>query len=113
MGDLEGDITDRRRFLKAVAAAGSGLAGRAVAPNLAAGTSAIGMPATEPKLAEACATLEAPLSRSVAPAETKSLEFPSDHPLPGLPETDPLTWTGDLSIRMMDGAHRYAERKIG
>ena len=29
-----------------------------------------------------------------------------------LPGTKPLTWDGDLSERMMDGLHRYAERKI-
>src|SRR4051794_15594973 len=26
--------------------------------------------------------------------------------------TEPLTWEGDLSQKMMDGAHRYVERKI-
>jgi dienelactone hydrolase len=31
------------------------------------------------------------------------------HPLPG---TQPLTWEGDLSERMMDGAHHFVERKI-
>jgi dienelactone hydrolase len=31
------------------------------------------------------------------------------HTLPG---TEPLTWQGDLSERMMDGAHRFVERKI-
>jgi dienelactone hydrolase len=31
-------------------------------------------------------------------------------PLPG---TKLLTWQGDLSVRMMDGAHRFVERKIG
>lgn len=30
-------------------------------------------------------------------------------PLPG---TKPLTWQGDLSVRMMDGAHQFVERKI-
>jgi dienelactone hydrolase len=29
-----------------------------------------------------------------------------------LPATGELTWEGDLSERMMDGAHRFAERKI-
>ncbi len=29
-----------------------------------------------------------------------------------LPGTAPLTWEGDLSVRMMDGAHRFVERKI-
>lgn len=29
-----------------------------------------------------------------------------------LPETQPLTWAGDLSARMLDGCHRYIERKI-
>ena len=37
-------------------------------------------------------------------------------PRPGrftrLPGTQPLTWEGDLSERMMDGAHRFVERKI-
>jgi dienelactone hydrolase len=113
MRDLERDITDRRRFLKAVAAAGSSLAGTAVAPNLVPETSVIGKSATEPKSAETCAALEAPLSRNVPPEQIKQLELPSDQPLPGLPGTDPLNWTGDRSIKMMDGAHRYAERKIG
>jgi dienelactone hydrolase len=31
------------------------------------------------------------------------------HTLPG---TQPLTWEGDLSERMMDGAHRFVERRI-
>ena len=31
------------------------------------------------------------------------------HTLPG---TAPLTWEGDLSERMMDGAHRFVERKL-
>src|SRR5688572_9727840 len=30
-------------------------------------------------------------------------------PLPG---TQPLTWEGDLDVRMMDGAHRFVERRI-
>jgi dienelactone hydrolase len=29
-----------------------------------------------------------------------------------LPGTEPLTWQGDLSERMMDGAHRFVEQKI-
>jgi dienelactone hydrolase len=29
-----------------------------------------------------------------------------------LPETQPLTWEGDFSEKMMDGAHQYVERKI-
>jgi hypothetical protein len=29
-----------------------------------------------------------------------------------LPGTQPLTWQGDLSERMMDGAHKFVERKI-
>jgi len=31
---------------------------------------------------------------------------------PALPGTEPLDWEGDLSVRMMDGAHRFVERKI-
>jgi dienelactone hydrolase len=31
---------------------------------------------------------------------------------PVLPGTQPLTWDDDLSERMMDGAHRYVQRKI-
>src|SRR5437773_7180978 len=112
MRDREGDITDRRRFLKTVAVAGSSLAGTAVVPNLVTETSAIATPAPEPKIVETCATLEAPISRSISPDQIKPLEFPSDQPLQGLPGSQPLTWTGDLSIKMMDGAHRYAERKI-
>jgi dienelactone hydrolase len=29
-----------------------------------------------------------------------------------LPDTEPLTWEGDLSARMLDGAHRFIDRKI-
>lgn len=29
-----------------------------------------------------------------------------------LPDTSPLTWEGDLSMRLMAGAHRFVERKI-
>jgi dienelactone hydrolase len=29
-----------------------------------------------------------------------------------LPSTQPLTWDGPLDVRMMDGAHRFVERKI-
>ena len=29
-----------------------------------------------------------------------------------LPNTQPLDWQGDLSVRMMDGLHRFVERKI-
>src|SRR6476659_420645 len=29
-----------------------------------------------------------------------------------LPGTEPLTWEGDHSARMMDGAHQYVDRKI-
>jgi dienelactone hydrolase len=32
--------------------------------------------------------------------------------VPTLPGTQPLTWEGDLSERMMDGAHRFVEKKI-
>lgn len=31
---------------------------------------------------------------------------------PALDETQPLAWEGDLADRMMDGAHRFVERKI-
>src|SRR6185503_9126893 len=30
----------------------------------------------------------------------------------GLPGAGTLTWNDDLSVRMMDGAHRFVERKI-
>jgi dienelactone hydrolase len=30
-----------------------------------------------------------------------------------LPNTAPLTWEGDMSMRLMEGAHRFVERKIG
>ena len=36
----------------------------------------------------------------------------SDAQVHTLPGTQPLTWTGDLSEKMMDGAHRFVERKI-
>ena len=35
-----------------------------------------------------------------------------DAPLQALPGTQLLSWQGDLSERMMDGAHKYVERKI-
>src|SRR5437762_3028351 len=88
------------------------MAGTAVGPNPANGASAK-VKSGEPEFAETCTAMEAPPSRSVSADEIKQIDFPSDHPLPGLPGTLPLTWTGDLSIKMMDGAHRYAERKIG
>jgi dienelactone hydrolase len=97
----------RRRFLKAFMAAGSSLA---VAPNLAADKSAVDTVATEASPVEDCVTLEAPASLTIPPIDVKPLEIPSDHP--GLSGTSPLTWTGDLSVKMMDGAHRHAERKI-
>jgi dienelactone hydrolase len=109
MSEYPADTAGRRRFLKAVMAAGSSLA---VAPNLAADKSAVDTVATEAPPAEDCVTLEAPASWTVPPIDVKPLEFPPDHPLPGLSWTLPLTWTGDLSVKMMDGAHRYAERKI-
>jgi dienelactone hydrolase len=99
----------RRRFLKSLMAAGSGLA---VAPDFAADKSAVDTVAAEASPAEDCVTLEAPASRTVAPIDVKPLEFPPEHPFLGLPATAPLTWSGDLSVKMMDGAHRYAERKI-
>src|ERR1700694_5713670 len=33
-------------------------------------------------------------------------------PAQKLPGTEPLLWEGDLSERMMDGAHKFVERKI-
>jgi len=36
----------------------------------------------------------------------------SAQPRGELSGTAPLTWEGDLSVRMMDGAHRFVERKI-
>src|SRR5215472_17235354 len=109
MREPEVDITGRRRFLKAAVAASPCLA---VAPHLAGGKSGADAPAKKPLPAENSVTLEAPVSWKVSPIDVKPLEFPSDNPLPGLPGNAPLTWTGDLSVRMMDGAHRYAERKI-
>jgi dienelactone hydrolase len=43
--------------------------------------------------------------------------LPTGHPLHAedivaLPDTEPLNWQGDLSVRMMDGCHRFIERKI-
>jgi hypothetical protein len=29
-----------------------------------------------------------------------------------LPGTVPLTWQGDLSVKMLDGAHKFIEEKI-
>lgn len=42
-------------------------------------------------------------------AFSRSETVPDAHPLP---ETQPLTWEGSFPERIMDGAHRYAERKI-
>src|SRR5438093_12652754 len=36
----------------------------------------------------------------------------SDAQVRALPGTQPLTWKEDLSEKMMDGAHRFVERKI-
>ena len=109
MREDQSSSAGRRQFLKAAVAAGSGLA---VVPSLAGGKRGADAPSSKPVPAEDCVTLEAPASRTVPPIDVKPLEFPPDHPLPGLPGTAPLTWTGDLSVKMMDGAHRYAERKI-
>ena len=38
--------------------------------------------------------------------------LPLTQPGPALPGTQPLTWEGNLSDRMMDGAHRFVEQKI-
>jgi hypothetical protein len=35
-----------------------------------------------------------------------------ERPVPTLPGTQLLSWQGDLSERMMDGAHQYVERQI-
>src|SRR5215469_5167034 len=104
MRELKTDSADRRRFLKAFMAAGPGLA---VAANQAAVKSVADAPASELAVAEDCMTLEAPASRNESPIEVKPLEFSPDHPLPGLPGTDSLTWTGDLSVKMINGAHSY------
>lgn len=109
MQESEANRKGRRQFLKAFMAAGSGLT---VAPDLASAGSAPRV-ASDPVPGEDCVTLEAPASRNVSAIDVNPLEFPPGQPLPGLPGTDPLTWTGDLSVKMMDGAHRYAERKIG
>ena len=42
-------------------------------------------------------------------AAAPGLSVAGSSPLPG---TQPLTWDDDLSERMMDGAHRYVQRKI-
>ena len=109
MGEDQSGSAGRRRFLKTFLAAGTGFA---VAPNLAADKNAADATATQASPAEDCVTLEAPASRTVTPIDVKPLEAPADHPLPGLSGTSLLTWTGDLSVKMMDGAYRYAERKI-
>src|SRR5215469_17990931 len=100
MREIQVGSAGRRRFLKAFMAAGPGLA---VAANQAAVMSLVDAPASELAVTEDCVTLEAPASRSVSSIDVKPLEFSPDHPLPGLPGTDPLTWTGDLSVKMMDG----------
>ena len=38
--------------------------------------------------------------------------FASPQAIQTLSGTEPLTWTGDLSVKMMDGAYRHVERKI-
>ncbi|HEV2423683.1 MAG TPA: dienelactone hydrolase family protein [Terriglobia bacterium] len=110
MREGQSDNASRRQFLKAAVAAGSGLA---VVPTVGADKSAVDNAATATSPAEHCVTLEAPASWTEPPIDVKPLEFLPDHPLPGLSGTSTLTWTGDLSVRMMDGAHRYTERKIG
>jgi dienelactone hydrolase len=41
-----------------------------------------------------------------------TLALPQPSSAQVLPHTQPLTWDGDLSTRMMDGAHQFVERKI-
>lgn len=40
-------------------------------------------------------------------AVVDAADFPAQ-----LPNTQPLTWDDDLADRMMDGLHRFVERKI-
>src|ERR1700722_1121784 len=51
------------------------------------------------------------LQATLAALSVRSLDAGPESP-PVLPSTQPLTWDGDLSARMMDGAHRFVERKI-
>src|ERR1041385_8769251 len=48
----------------------------------------------------------------LAAAAKGLLQGASKEPIHALAGTQPLTWEGDLSERMMDGAHRYVEQKI-
>lgn len=42
----------------------------------------------------------------------ESVDYPYRQMPPVFPGTRELTWSGDLSVRMLDGAHRFIERKI-
>ena len=40
------------------------------------------------------------------------MNFPFKNMPDVLPGTKPLTWNGDLSVKMLDGAHKFIEEKI-
>lgn len=46
------------------------------------------------------------------PAVSSNPVFPYKEIPAVFPGTKPLTWSGDLSVRMLDGAHRFIEEKI-
>ena len=45
-------------------------------------------------------------------ANRDDLNFPYKNMPEVLPGTKPLTWEGDLSVKMLDGAHKFIEEKI-
>lgn len=46
------------------------------------------------------------------PAKNSAVNFPYKEMPEVLPGTKPLIWDGDLSVRMLDGAHKFIEEKI-
>src|SRR5687768_4588721 len=46
-------------------------------------------------------------------AQNDSSEYPYRKMPDMFPGSKPLTWDGDLSVRMLDGAHKFIEKKIG
>ena len=47
-----------------------------------------------------------------SPANNADVNFPYKNMPEILPGTKPLTWDGDLSAKMLDGAHKFIEEKI-
>src|SRR5207247_4599723 len=72
-------------------------------------------PETISKFAQAYSITSSAMKHSIALVAAWLLAIPAvvGQPPETLPQTQPLTWEEtDLSARLMDGAHRFVERKI-